>query len=84
MESEAASPGGEEAGSSEETVEIIREQFTLAWSSFKNIFTTQVFKGLLGKANLTLSTNYRISYSSQRQKATGFFYMCKRSFSNVI
>jgi hypothetical protein len=38
----------EPPGASEETVEIIKEQFTLAWSSFKNIFTTQVFRGLLG------------------------------------
>jgi hypothetical protein len=28
-------------------VEIIKEQFSLAWSSFKNIFITVVFRGLL-------------------------------------
>lgn len=32
----------------EETVGAIKEQFTLAWASFKHIFTPQVFKGLLG------------------------------------
>ena len=34
---------------SEETVEAISDQFSLAWSSFKHIFTPKVFKGLLGK-----------------------------------
>jgi len=33
---------------SEETVGAIRDQFSLAWSSFKHIFTPQVFKGLIG------------------------------------
>jgi len=33
---------------SEDTVEAITGQFTLAWSSFKHIFTPQVFKGLIG------------------------------------
>lgn len=35
-------------GSGGETVDAIKDQFSLAWSSFKHIFTTQVFKGLLG------------------------------------
>jgi len=32
----------------EETVEAITEQFSLAWTSLKNVFTVEVFKGLLG------------------------------------
>jgi hypothetical protein len=32
----------------EETVDAIKDQFSLAWASFKHIFTPQVFKGLLG------------------------------------
>jgi len=39
-------PGqGEEAV---EAVEAIQEQFSLAWSSLKNVFTVEVFRGLLG------------------------------------
>jgi len=32
----------------EETVDAIAEQFSLAWTSLKNVFTVEVFKGLLG------------------------------------
>jgi len=32
----------------EETVDAIKDQFSLAWTSFKHIFTPQVFKGILG------------------------------------
>jgi len=32
----------------EEAVDAIKDQFSLAWASFKHIFTPQVFKGLLG------------------------------------
>jgi len=32
----------------EETVEAITEQFSLAWTSLKNVFTVEVFRGLLG------------------------------------
>merc|ERR1711962_1383380 len=35
-------------GQGEETVEAIQEQFSLAWSSLKNVFTVEVFRGLLG------------------------------------
>ena len=33
----------------EEAVDAIKDQFSLAWTSFKHIFTPQVFKGILGK-----------------------------------
>jgi len=32
----------------EETVEAIAEQFSLAWTSLKNVFTVEMFRGLLG------------------------------------
>merc|ERR1719260_123771 len=32
----------------EQTVEALQEQFSLAWSSLKHVFTTEVFRGLLG------------------------------------
>jgi len=32
----------------EETVEAIAEQFSLAWTSLKNVFTVAMFRGLLG------------------------------------
>jgi len=32
----------------EESVEAIKHQFSLAWNSVKNVFTPEVFKGLLG------------------------------------
>jgi len=32
----------------EETVEALQEQFSLAWSSLKDVFTVEVFRGLLG------------------------------------
>eukprot|EP00092_Neocalanus_flemingeri_P020550 GFUD01022263.1.p1 GENE.GFUD01022263.1~~GFUD01022263.1.p1 ORF type:complete len:522 (+),score=162.60 GFUD01022263.1:223-1788(+) len=32
----------------EETVEAITEQFSLAWATLKNVFTVEVFRGLLG------------------------------------
>lgn len=32
----------------EETVEAITEKFSLAWASLKNVFTVEVFRGLLG------------------------------------
>merc|ERR1719192_2473591 len=32
----------------EESVEAIKHQFSLAWISVKNVFTTEVFRGLLG------------------------------------
>lgn len=32
----------------EHTVEALQEQFSLAWSSLKHVFTTEVFRGLLG------------------------------------
>merc|ERR1712025_683832 len=31
-----------------QTVEALQEQFSLAWSSLKHVFTTEVFRGLLG------------------------------------
>ena len=33
----------------EETVDAIKDQFSLAWTSFKHIFTPQLFKAILGK-----------------------------------
>jgi len=35
-------------GQAEHTVEELRQQFSLAWSSLKHVFTVQVFRGLLG------------------------------------
>merc|ERR550525_2040764 len=32
----------------EQTVEALQEQFSLAWSSLKHVFTTEVFRGILG------------------------------------
>lgn len=35
-------------GQGDETVEALKEQFSLAWTSLKDVFTAEVFKGLLG------------------------------------
>ena len=75
------------SSSSEETVEIIREQFSLAWSSFKNIFTTQVFKGLLGKLTAAISAVWRIImnlFSDQDPgNKTRYRFVAKVTYSNT-
>lgn len=35
-------------GQNEETVEALQQQFSLAWSSLKDVFTVEMFRGLLG------------------------------------